>query len=110
MVAMHSMQSKLALRPFQLTVNDWSQSVPQVMHTAIEKGRSCQGFQLFAMPLGGIPWAVAGQTCSARYVFCRLTSRYGAPEGRCGGAPFGSAVRSVTAPIWRSCLDRSDGS
>lgn len=36
MVAMHSMQSKLALRPFQLTVNDSSQSVPQVIHTAIE--------------------------------------------------------------------------
>ncbi len=46
MVAMHSMQSKLALRPFQLTVNDSSQSVPQVIHTAIEKSRSCRGFQL----------------------------------------------------------------
>jgi hypothetical protein len=40
------MQSKLALRPFQLTVNDSSQSVPHVIHTAMEKSRSYRGFQV----------------------------------------------------------------
>ncbi|QPG67086.1 hypothetical protein [Mycolicibacterium mucogenicum] len=50
---MHSMQSKLALRPFQLTVNDSSQSVPQVIHTAIEKSRSCRGFQLLVGAVSG---------------------------------------------------------
>jgi len=110
MVAMHSMQSKLALRPFQLTVNDWSQSVPQVLHTAIKKGHSCQGFQVLGTPIGCIPGTVVGQTCSGKTAFCSLNSRNGSSVGRCGGALFGSAVGSVAAPKWRSCLDRSDGS
>ncbi len=46
MVAMHSMQSKLAVRPFQFTVNDWSQSVPQVMHTDIKRAVPVKGFQV----------------------------------------------------------------
>lgn len=41
MVARHSMQSNAAVRPSQLTVNASSDSVPQVMHTAIGLSALC---------------------------------------------------------------------
>ncbi|WP_168176058.1 hypothetical protein [Mycobacterium sp. ST-F2] len=46
---MHSMQSKLALRPFQWTVNDCSESVPQVIHTATKNALPVEVFDCLAI-------------------------------------------------------------
>jgi hypothetical protein len=69
MVAMHSMQSKLALRPFQLTVNDWSQSVPQVMHTAIKKGHSVRVFKCSAHRSAAYPGPLSVKPVLAKQLF-----------------------------------------